>query len=56
MSEFSWELMKEGNKRIREVGMLKWIYYGRPEITPDDIAPQEAWENTPIAKAKGMTL
>lgn len=36
MLEFLWELMKEGNKRIREVGMLEKIYYVRLEILLDD--------------------
>lgn len=50
MSEFLWELLKEGNKRIREVGMLEKIYYVRPEIPPDDNAPQEGQKDTQIAK------
>ena len=31
MSEFLWQWFKEENKRIKEVGMLEWIYYIRPE-------------------------
>lgn len=56
MSEFSWQLMKEGNRRMREVDILKWIYRVRLENTPDDIAPQESQEDTPIAKTRRNDL
>ena len=42
--------MKEGNKRIREVGMLKWIYYVRPENPPGNHVPGESQKDAPIVK------
>lgn len=43
-------MIKEGSKRIREVGMLKWIYYVRPE-NPSNHGPEESQKAASIIKA-----
>ena len=34
MPELAWYNVEEGMQRLREIGMLEWIYHGRPAHTP----------------------
>lgn len=43
-------MIKGGSKRIREVGMLKWVYYVRPE-NPSKHVPEESQKAASIIKA-----
>lgn len=36
MPALPWLSFKEGNQRLRGVGMLKWLYYIKPEDPPFD--------------------
>lgn len=38
MPKLPWQMRREEGKQ-REVGLLKWVYYGKSEDPPGDLAP-----------------
>lgn len=38
----AWQMVKKGIERLREVDMLEWIYYMRPEDPTEDDSPWES--------------
>lgn len=44
-------MLKAGTKKLREAGMLEWMYYVRPEDLADSYVPQEDPEVTLFPKA-----
>lgn len=50
-SELWYLTLKAGIKRLREAGILEWIYYLRPEDPADECVPQREPEVTLLSKA-----
>lgn len=52
MPELLLQTIEKGTKFLREGGMFEWIYYVRPETSPDDYFPCECSEDVPFTKAR----
>ena len=56
MPQLPWQRVKEGMKRVREMGMLKWIYYVKPGDPPEIYLPLEGPEDIVFTKAVRCAL
>jgi len=39
MPTLPWKITEEGIKKLKEVGMVKWLYYVRAKNPPEDYNP-----------------
>lgn len=56
MPEFPWKRNEKIIKRLRKVGMLKWIYCVKPHHLPDDYVPWEDPEDIQFTKVSRKAL
>lgn len=51
MPEFLCKTKEEGIERLKKVGMLKWVYYVKPEYPQKPHVPEVHLEDIPPTKA-----
>lgn len=51
MPELPWQSTEDENKKLREVPLLEYIFYERPESMLTDYPPQEGPQNIPSTNA-----